>query len=98
MRSAVRLPVTSASISPAPQVLRSAGISVFFIQLPFAYAKKSSPGATDLSMPARSIPVDFAPVSDDADAGRTSGVERLQDGVAKRAAAKTMAMERAQSF
>src|SRR5438309_7172818 len=97
MRSAVRLPVTSASISPDPQVLRSAGISVRFIQFPFAYAKKSSPGATDLSMPARSRP-GLAPLSADAADGRTSGADLLQEGAARSAATRAMATERWHSF
>src|SRR5262245_45886170 len=36
--------------------LRSDGISVFASQLPLAYAKKSSPGATALSIPPTSRP------------------------------------------
>src|SRR6478672_8836349 len=35
---------------------RSAGISVAFFHAPLAYRSKSSPGFTDLSMPARSMP------------------------------------------
>ena len=47
----MRFTVFSAVAAPAPKVLRSAGISVPLIQLPFAKPKKSSPGATLRSMP-----------------------------------------------
>src|SRR5664280_486171 len=57
MRSAVRREVSSSTTPLMPQELRSAGISVLLIQAPFAYPKKSSPGATDRSIPARSMPV-----------------------------------------
>src|SRR4051794_30966034 len=52
---------------PVPQLLRSAGISVLLSQAPFANRKKSSPGGTARSMPARSMP-------DSADAGAAGGV------------------------
>src|SRR5689334_8886174 len=45
---------------PAPYALLSGGMSVSLIQVPLAYAKKSSPGLTDRSMPARSIPTELA--------------------------------------
>src|ERR1051326_7236701 len=51
----MRLLVTSTSSGPVPQFERSAGISVVLSHVPFAYAKKSSPGATVRSMPAMSI-------------------------------------------
>src|ERR1035437_1339035 len=57
MRSAVRREVSSSTTPLLPQELRSAGISVLLIQAPFAYPKKSSPGATDRSIPARSMPL-----------------------------------------
>src|SRR5256885_11632041 len=98
MRSAVRLPVISVTISPGPQVLRSPGIWVFFTQLPFAYAKKSSPGGTDLSMPARSRPMDCAPSVAEAACGRTPEAELWQEGAARSAAARAREAERRQSF
>src|SRR5215831_14703361 len=58
MRSEVRRAVSSLSTALTPQVLRSAGISVLWIHAPFAKRKKSVPGAVDLSIPARSIPVE----------------------------------------
>src|SRR5256885_16583533 len=98
MRSAVRLPVISVTISPGPQVLRSPGIWVFFTQLPFAYAKKSSPGATDLSMPARSRPTDCAPSLAEAACGRTPEAELWQEGAARSAAARARVGERRQAL
>jgi len=40
-----------------PVLERSAGISAVFSQPPLAYSLKSSPGCTDLSMPATSMPM-----------------------------------------
>ena len=54
--SAVRLRVSSITISPDPQAERSGGIGVALIHAPLAYAKKSSPGLTARSMPATSSP------------------------------------------
>src|SRR5215831_119873 len=56
MRSAVRFAVSSVRIAPLLHELRSGGISVDLIQLPFAYRKKSSPGFTVASIPAASRP------------------------------------------
>src|SRR5215469_6184886 len=55
MRSTVRFRVSSMSMSKIPYLALSAGIDVALIQPPFAYALKSSPGATDLSIPGKSI-------------------------------------------
>src|SRR3546814_700663 len=40
-----------------PVLERSAGISAALRQPPLAYSSKSSPGCTDLSRPARSMPI-----------------------------------------
>src|SRR5215470_2916731 len=56
MRSAVRFAVSSVRIAPLLHELRSGGISVDSIQLPFAYRKKSSPGFTVVSISATSRP------------------------------------------
>jgi hypothetical protein len=46
-----------ATVVKEPRLVRSAGISVAFSQAPLAKALKSSPGFTDRSMPARSMPI-----------------------------------------
>src|SRR2546423_724518 len=56
MRSAVRFAVSSVSIAPVLQLLRSGGISVDSYQRPLAKRKKSSPGFTLGSMPFTSSP------------------------------------------
>src|SRR5882762_8907125 len=56
MRSAVRFAVSSLSTEKVPKTLRSGGISVLSYQPPFANRKKSSPGFTERSIPARSRP------------------------------------------
>src|SRR5262245_31748003 len=43
-----------------PSLALSAGIGVALLQQPSAHALKSSPGAADLSIPARSIPLEAA--------------------------------------
>ena len=45
-------------MTPEVYELRSAGISVVPSHVPLAYLKKSSPGTTDRSIPATSIPGD----------------------------------------
>src|SRR5947199_2379881 len=56
MRSALRFAVSSPSTAKVPKTERSGGISVRSYQPPFANRKKSSPGLTERSIPARSSP------------------------------------------
>src|SRR3954464_11676603 len=56
IRSAVRFAVSSPSTEKVPKTLRSGGISVLSYQPPFVKRKKSSPGFTERSIPARSRP------------------------------------------
>src|SRR3954464_13017259 len=56
IRSAVRFAVSSPSTAKVPKTDRSGGISVLSYQPPFVNRKKSSPGFTERSIPARSSP------------------------------------------
>src|SRR5690606_36441835 len=55
--SAVRCSALLNTCRKIPVLARSAGISVVLRQPPLAYASKSSPGCTLVSMPARSMPI-----------------------------------------
>src|SRR6478609_2149761 len=57
---------------------RSPGISVFLRHAPLAYSSKSSPGFTDLSMPARSMPMVGAALA--VVLAGAGGVPALSDG------------------
>src|ERR1041385_904517 len=74
MRSAVRLSAFSASVAKTPQFERSAGICVAASQPPLAKVKKSSPGLTLRSMPARSRPWSVVAAATDIRARRKSSL------------------------
>src|SRR5262245_50308534 len=97
MRSAVRFAVRSVISAPFDHELRSAGISVLSSHLPFAYRKKSSPGATAGSMAVRSRPDRASPAAEDAGLFAAAGVDGVEASVARTEAAaayRTMLMAR----